>query len=306
MTQLASALSEERLQPTRLEQLAIGIFVVVPFLAVLAAVPLFLNRGMTVLDLTLAVVMYCVSGLGITVGFHRYLTHGSFKANQWLRAALAIAGSFSLQGDPLRWVADHRRHHALSDKEGDPHSPWRYGRGVKALTKGFFHSHVGWLFTSPRSSQERYVPDLLADAMLVRIAKLFPVLVTISLLLPALIGGLITQTWQGAWSAFFWASLVRVSLLHHMTWSINSVCHIAGEKPFHSRDESTNFWPLALLTFGESWHNLHHAEPTSARHGVLRGQIDLSAGLIRLFERLGWATNVRWIGADRIESRRTA
>jgi len=250
--------------------------------------------------------MYAVTGHGITVGYHRYFTHGSFKANRGTRVALAVAGSMAIEGPITRWVADHRRHHAFSDKDGDPHSPWRYGTDLRSLLKGMFHAHLGWLFDRRKTNQERYAPDLLKDGALVTTSRLFVVWAFVSLAAPALIGGLVTGSWAGAWSAFFWAGLVRVALLHHVTWSINSVCHVLGNRPFVSpgRDRATNFWPLAVLSAGESWHNLHHADPTCARHGVLRGQIDISARVIWAFERLGWASGVKWPDHVRLAAKR--
>jgi stearoyl-CoA desaturase (Delta-9 desaturase) len=288
----------------RAEQVALAAFIVVPLLAVVAAVPLLWGYGIGWTDVAIAAVMYAVTGHGITVGFHRYLTHGSFKAKRPLRVALAVAGSMAIEGPVNRWVADHRRHHAFSDAEGDPHSPWRYGEDFRSLCKGLWHAHVGWLFDVEQTNQRRFVPDLLRDPDMVRVSRAFPLLVVVSLALPALLGGLLTMSWAGALTAFFWGSLVRVFVLHHVTWSINSICHAMGDRPFQTRDRSGNVWPLALISMGESWHNLHHADPTSARHGVLRGQVDTSAELIRGFEKLGWATNVRWPSPERIASRR--
>jgi stearoyl-CoA desaturase (delta-9 desaturase) len=282
------------------ENVALGLFIGIPFLALVAAVPVAWGWGLTWRDVVLAVLMYAVTGHGITVGFHRHFTHGSFRANRGLKIALAVAGSMAIEGPVLRWVADHRRHHAFSDREGDPHSPWRYGETVPALVKGLFYAHMGWLFDVEQTNPRRYAPDLLKDRDVQRISAAFLPLVAASLLLPALLGGLLSWSWQGALTAFFWASLVRVALLHHVTWSINSICHTLGERPFRSRDRSGNVWWLALLSMGESWHNLHHADPTSARHGVLRGQIDISARVIWLFEKLGWAWNVRWPTPQRL------
>jgi stearoyl-CoA desaturase (Delta-9 desaturase) len=276
----------------------------VPFLALVAAIPVAWGWGLGWRDLAIAAVLYAVSGHGVTVGFHRYFTHGSFKANRPLKIALAVAGSLAIEGPVIRWVADHRRHHAFSDREGDPHSPWRYGESVPALAKGLLFAHIGWLFDVEQTNPRRYAPDLLKDPDVVRVSRLFPALVATSLLLPALLGGLLSWSWQGAVTAFFWGSLVRVALLHHVTWSINSICHAMGEQPFKSRDRSGNVWWLALLSMGESWHNLHHADPTCARHGVLRGQIDSSARTIWVCERFGWATDVRWPRADRLAARR--
>jgi stearoyl-CoA desaturase (delta-9 desaturase) len=286
------------------EQFALYTFVIVPFLAFAAAIPVAWGWGLGWTDIALFLVFYIVSGLGITVGYHRYFTHGSFKANRGLRVGLAIAGSLAIEGPVIRWVADHRRHHAFSDREGDPHSPWRYGETVPALMKGLGFAHIGWMFDVEHTNRDKYTPDLLRDPDIARQDRLFPMWVAVSLLAPPLLGGLLTWSWQGALSAFFWASLVRVFVLHHVTWSINSICHTIGEKPFAARDKSTNFWPLAILSFGESWHNMHHADPTAARHGVLRGQIDESARVIWLFEKLGWATDVRWPKPERLEKLR--
>ena len=280
------------------------LFVVVPFVALAAVVPAVWGWGLSWLDVGLAVAFYFFTLLGVTVGYHRYFTHGSFKATRPLRLLLAVAGSMAVQGPVVQWVADHRRHHAFSDREGDPHSPWRYGTGARALLKGMFHAHLGWLFERRKTNQERYAPDLLKDRALVTTGRLFVVWAAVSLFLPAVIGGLLTTSWSGAWTAFFWAGLVRIGLLHHVTWSINSVCHVVGNRPFVSRDRATNFWPLAILSAGESWHNLHHADPTCARHGVLRGQIDISARVIWMFEKLGWASSVKWPDPVRLAAKR--
>lgn len=288
----------------RFEQVLTLVYVAVPFLALLAAVPFAWGWGLTWLDIAIGAVMYVVTGLGVTVGYHRHFTHGSFKAKRPLRIALAIAGSLSIEGDVVFWVAEHRRHHKYADQEGDPHSPWRFGEDWKALTKGLVYAHVGWLLGGERTSQRRFAPDLLADNAIRRISRTFVLWAGLSLLLPPLIGGLVTMSWWGAVTAFFWASLVRLALLHHVTWSINSVCHTFGTEQFEVRDKSRNVWWLAVLSFGESWHNLHHADPTCARHGALKGQVDASARVIWLFEKLGWAYAVRWPDERRLAARR--
>ncbi|MCX4687420.1 acyl-CoA desaturase [Kitasatospora purpeofusca] len=288
------------------ERIALGLFIAVPFAALVAAVPVAWGWGFGWTDLAIATVMYFLTCHGITVGYHRYFTHGAFKANRPVRLALAVAGSLAIEGPLVRWVADHRKHHRYSDKDGDPHSPWRYGETVPALLKGLWWAHMGWLFDEEQTPQLKYAPDLIDDPAIRRISRLFWLWTTLSMLLPPLVGGLVTLSWQGALSAFFWGSLVRVALLHHVTWSINSICHALGSRPFRSRDRSGNVWWLAVLSCGESWHNLHHADPTSARHGVLRGQIDSSARLIRWFELAGWVRDVRWPDAQRIAARRAA
>ncbi len=281
-------------------QFTIYFFSAVPLLAAAVAVPFAWGWGLTWLDLGLFAGFYLLTGLGVTVGFHRHFTHRAFKANRALRIGLAVAGQLALQGPVICWVADHRRHHAFSDREGDPHSPWLYGTSPLALARGFWHAHMGWIFDRDMTNQQRFAPDLLADRDIARVNALFPGLTVMSLSTPALLGGLLSWSWTGALTGFFWAGLVRVALLHHVTWSVNSICHMIGERPFAARDRSANFWPLALLSFGESWHNLHHADPTCARHGALRGQIDIAGRVIWLFERLGWATHVRWPSPQRL------
>ncbi|MGI5290985.1 acyl-CoA desaturase [Nonomuraea polychroma] len=285
---------------------ALWVFVLVPFAALAAAVPVAWGWGLSWTDVAIAATAYVLTGLGITVGFHRYLTHGAFKAGRWLRIGLAVAGSLAIQGSVIQWVADHRRHHAFADRDGDPHSPWRYGHSVRGLAKGLLFAHVGWMFGRDLTNRRRFAKDLLADADIGRVDRLFLPLAAASLLLPPAIGLLATGTWHGALTAFFWGTLVRIAMLHHITWSINSICHVFGERPLKTRsgDQAANFWPLAILSFGESWHNGHHADPTCARHGVLPGQIDISARLIRLLERLGWAHDVRWPTPARLAARR--
>jgi stearoyl-CoA desaturase (delta-9 desaturase) len=291
---------------SRLQRTLVGVFVVVPMLALVAAIPLAWGWGLGWHDVIIALAFYWASGLGVTVGYHRYFTHGSFKARTGLRVALAVFGSMAIEGPVFNWVADHRRHHKYSDREGDPHSPWRYGDDTRALAKGLVYAHMMWLFDPNKTSKEKFIPDLLADRKLRIVHKLFPVLVLASLLLPALIGGLWSMSWAGALTAFFWASLVRVALLHHVTWSINSICHTFGTEEFEVRDKARNVSWLAIASFGESWHNLHHADPTCARHGVLKGQLDPSARVIWALEKLGWAYDVRWPDARRLEAKRPA
>jgi stearoyl-CoA desaturase (Delta-9 desaturase) len=288
-----------------LDRFLVGLFVTVPLLAVLAAVPLAWGWGLGWHDIVIAFVFYVVTGMGITMGFHRHFTHSSFKAARPLHVSLAIAGSLAIEGPVLVWVADHRRHHKYSDREGDPHSPWRFGNDWKALSKGLLYAHMGWMFNPNRTSQQKFCPDLLADPPIRRVSNTFPLWVAVSLLAPALIGGLWSMSLAGALTAFFWASLVRICLLHHVTWSINSVCHTFGNEDFDVRDKSRNVAWLAIPSFGESWHNLHHSDPTCARHGALKGQIDISARAIWIAEKLGWAWDVRWPDEQRLSGKLT-
>ncbi|MFD9324777.1 acyl-CoA desaturase [Streptomyces sp. NPDC060065] len=280
--------------------------VVLPFVALGLAGWLLWGSLIHPADILLALVLYTVTGLGVTVGFHRGLTHGSYRAVRPVRIALAVAGSMSFQGDVIGWVATHRRHHAFTDRPGDPHSPYRYGTHLRGQLRGLLHAHVGWLFRNDGTPADRYAPDLLADRDISAVSRAFPALCVLTLALPFAAGWAIGGTWVHALTALLWAGLVRIALLQHVTWSVNSLCHMIGERPFRTRrhDRATNLWPLALLSFGESWHNLHHADPTCARHGVDRGQVDPSAAVIRLLERLGWVSEVRWPAPDRVAARR--
>ena len=278
----------------------VKLFVIIPFLAVLTAAPLAWGWGLSVLDIGLTAFFYVLTLAGTTVGFHRYFTHRSFKTGRPLRIGMAIVGSMALQGPVITWVADHRRHHAFTDKEGDPHSPWLFGTSPAAVARGLWHSHFGWMLRHERTNPARFAPDLLADRDIVRVNRQFPVWTALSLTAPAALGGLLSWSWWGMLTAFFWAGLVRIGVLHHVTWSVNSICHMVGTRPWTVRDRSTNFWPLAIATMGESWHNLHHADPTCARHGVGRGQVDMSARIIAILEKLGWAHDVRWPTPQRL------
>ncbi|MFF4991942.1 acyl-CoA desaturase [Streptosporangium saharense] len=289
---------------TRIEIITFAVVVALPLIALIVAVPFAWGWGLGWTDVAIAFVFYVVSGLGVTVGLHRHFTHGSFKAKRPMKIALGIAGSLSLEMSVLDWVATHRKHHKFSDKEGDPHSPWRFGSGFLPLTKGLLWAHAGWLFEADRVNREKYAPDLLKDPDIVKLHRYFPVMAISSMMLPALLGGLLTWSWWGMFTAFFWGTLVRIGLLHHVTWSINSICHVFGEEVFESRDKSRNVWWLAIPSFGESWHNLHHSDPTCARHGALKGQIDLSAGVIRWFEKAGWVYDVRWPTPERLAAKR--
>lgn len=283
---------------SRTQQLITALIVFGPFLGALIAIPLLWGHYVNTTDLVMAAIFYVIPVLGMTVGFHRLFTHRSFKANRPLRIALAVAGSACIEGQVTTWVATHRRHHRYSDVEGDPHSPHRFGTGTSSILRGLVFAHVGWLFVTDSTSAERYAPDLLADRDIRRVDRLFPVIAAVSLLLPFVIGYGLSGTLGGALGALLWAGLLRMALLHHVTWSVNSICHTFGGRRYATRDKSTDVAILAVLSMGESWHNGHHARPSCARHGAVRGQLDISAEVIRLFERLGWATRVRWPAAE--------
>jgi len=286
------------------QRVVTGALVLGPGIALGVAVPFMWGHVIHLRDVIMGVVLYAVTGHGISVGYHRLFTHRSFTPNRVLKIALAITGSMAVEGSVIGWVAGHRRHHRFSDRPGDPHSPHLVGSGVARQLRGLLHAHVGWLFAADTTASGRYARDLEADRDLVVVSRLFPLWAVLSLAVPFAVGWAISGTIGGALASLLWAGAVRMMVLHHVTWSINSICHMFGTRPFRTKDRSTNFAPLAVLSFGESWHNLHHALPTSARHGVLAGQIDSSAGVIRLFERAGWATNVQWPDACRLESLR--
>ena len=280
------------------------LFTLVPLLGVITAMTLLWGQGISGLDFGLFLGFYLFTCAGITVGYHRLFTHRSFEVPKLIRGTFAVAGSMAIQGSIIHWVATHRRHHAYADAYGDPHSPHLVEHsGLKGVLYGLYHAHMGWFFHPEGTLNDRWAPDLENEPMMVRIDKAFPLLLLVSFALPALIGGIVTQSLWGAVTAFIWGSLVRVFLLHHVTWSINSICHFFGKTPFESRDESTNNWPLSLLSMGESWHNNHHAFPTSARHGLLRGQLDPSWRVIRTLEQLRLARNVRLPSARQISKK---
>jgi stearoyl-CoA desaturase (delta-9 desaturase) len=264
------------------------------------------GRGVTLVELLLGVCFYALAGHGATAGYHRMAAHRSFVATRGAKIGLCLAGSLAFEGGVISWVANHRRHHAFTDLEGDPHSPHIDTHATWTRTRGAIHAHIGWLFSGEDLDAERWAPDLLADRDLVVIDRLFPLMCVVSLGAPALLAWAITGTFAGAIGGFVWGGLVRVFLLHHATFGVNSACHIWGNRPFKTRlaDRSTNFAPLALLSMGEGWHNLHHSNPTFARHGVLRGQPDSTARLIGLLERTGQVSAVRWPSEAGIEERR--
>ncbi len=278
----------------------------IPIVALGFAIWLLWGHGIGIADVLLMAGLYLLTGLGVTVGFHRCFTHRSFRAVPALRVALALAGGMSFQGAVIAWVATHRRHHAFTDRPGDPHSPYRYGTSIGGILRGLFHSHFGWMFRDDPTPVGRYAPDLLADPVMRAVSAAFPALCVASLAIPFAAGWAIGGSFRAALLALLWAGLVRVCLLQHVTWSVNSLCHVFGRRPYLTRkfDRATNLWPLALLSFGESWHNLHHSDPTCARHGVGRAEIDMSAAVIGIFERLGWVTDVRWPSAQRLEGLR--
>ncbi|MBK9179416.1 MAG: acyl-CoA desaturase [Acidimicrobiales bacterium] len=255
-------------------------------------------------DVALFAALFVVSGFGVTIGYHRTFAHRALRPRRWLKVVLALAGSTAIEGGPVGWTAVHRAHHKTTDRPGDPHSPVGHGSGALGVLRGFVHAHVGWLLGRGVPTSDPQVADLRADRDLRAIDRLFPLIAAITVVLPLLIGWMTHRSLAGALTAFVWVGLVRVGITQHVTFSINSVCHMVGSRRFVTTDQSRNVWWLAPLTFGESWHNNHHAFPQLARHGVDRRQLDPSARMIRVFERLGWADEVRWPSADRLARKR--
>jgi stearoyl-CoA desaturase (Delta-9 desaturase) len=279
--------------------------VVVPFLATLAAIVLFWNRIVSPADLAILTAMYLLTATGITVGYHRMLTHRSFRTHKPTEYAFAALGSMAVQGSVIAWVADHRKHHAHADQEGDPHSPHvGHGDGAAAVLRGLWHAHAGWLLsTQGQADAKRYARDLYEDRGMRLINRRFPLFVLLSLALPAFAGWALTGTLAGAATGLLWGGLVRIFLVHHVTWSVNSVCHFLGTRRFQIEDESTNVAWLALPSFGEAWHHNHHAFPRSAAHGLRWWELDPSAWVIRGLEKLHLARGVVRISPERQRQR---
>lgn len=303
MCESAAAHREETSLAVRAVTLGV---VIVPFLGLVAAIVLGWNRGVSAVDLGLLIGVYLVAGFGITLGYHRYFAHRSFETYRPIQALLAICGSIAAQGPVLTWTAIHRSHHQHADGEADPHSPHHHGGGVLGVLAGFWHSHVGWLMTAHNPNIRRYVPDLAADPLLRRIDSFFLLWVALGLLIPAGLGLWLTGGWMGALTGLLWGGLVRMFLGHHVTWSVNSVCHLWGGRPYSSDDESRNNPVFGVLALGEGWHNNHHAFPTSARHGLHWWQIDLTYVLIRMMERVGLVWRVRRPSTASLIARRQA
>ncbi len=263
--------------------------VVVPFAGLAVAINLLWGVGLGWIHLVLLFAGYILTGLGITVGYHRLFTHRSFRTGRTLTAVLALLGSMAVEGPILWWAATHRRHHQHSDRPDDPHSPHTHGTGM-SLVRGLYHAHLGWLFRAPVPDRARYVPDLEADGLVRWCSRLFPLWVVLGVLIPAGIAGAVTGTWLGAFLGLVWGGLVRIFVVHHITWSINSICHLWGTRPFRTHDHSRNNPVFGLIGLGEGWHNNHHAFPTSARHGLRWWQFDLGYAVIRV---LAWLRLVR-------------
>jgi stearoyl-CoA desaturase (delta-9 desaturase) len=289
---------------SKAERYANLVAVVLPFVAFIVAIVLLWGSAAGWTDLAILAVMYVTTALGITVGYHRMLTHRAFDAPKPVKYTLAGLGQMAVQGPVIDWVADHRKHHAFTDEEGDPHSPHGHGSGLKGALHGLWYAHTGWLFETQGAAQKRrYAKDLVEDAGWRRLSKSFPLFVLLGLAIPFGLGYLLTGELAGALTGLLWGGLVRIFLVHHVTWSINSVCHFFGTRRFDTEDHSTNVFWLALPSMGESWHHNHHAFPRSAEHGLRRWEIDPSALVIRAMEKVGLARDVVRIDPERQRQR---
>ena len=267
--------------------------VILPFLGFVVVVVCLWGRGFHWVDLGLLLGMYALTAVGITVGYHRLFTHRAFETNRVVQFVLAVLGSMAVEGPLLKWTAIHRRHHQHSDTEEDPHSPHEQGDGLFGVLRGIWHAHIGWFFEPDPPNLPHYVKDLHQSGTLRVASALFPLWVLLGLVIPAILGGLLTRTWLGVVTGLLWGGLARIFLVHHVTWSINSICHLWGRHPFQTGDHSRNNIVFGILGFGEGWHNNHHAFPTSARFGLRWWQVDLGYWFICVLALLGLASHVR-------------
>jgi stearoyl-CoA desaturase (delta-9 desaturase) len=289
------------------QQVTMFLSVVGPIAGLVTAMALLWHRGPASIgwpEVVAMIGMYTLCGFGVTIGYHRLYTHRSFETNRTIRTILAICASMAAQGALIRWCATHRRHHQQADKHGDPHSPHVHGDTSFDFLRGMWHAHMGWLFHRDAPDTARSIPDLLADPMLVLVDRLYFPLVFLGILIPGAFVGVVTHTWYGFFSGMIWGGVMRICLLQHVTWSINSVCHVWGRRPYRSGDESANNWLFGLLALGEGWHNNHHAFPTSARQGLRWYQFDSSWLVIRALALLGLVKNIRTPSAAALEAKR--
>ena len=302
----AAAVATVRPQTSVASQVITFVAVAGPPLAVLSVMGILWGVAVRPIDLALLAGMYLACGLGISIGFHRYFTHRGFETTRPIRALLAVLGSMTLQGPVTQWVTDHRKHHALSDQPGDPHSPHTHDQdGWLGTVLGLWHAHVGWLFrTKGMERGEHYGRDLFADPLIRVIDRLYFLWVALTFAIPFAIGWAVGGSAGLGLEALVWGGLLRIFLFQHTTWAVNSVCHVYGTRPFPTRDESRNNVVIAVATFGEGWHNNHHAFPSSAVHGLLERQFDLSASIIRWLERVGLVWDVRVPDTRTVERRR--
>jgi len=305
MSETAVTVGTVRARTSRISQVVTLVAVVVPPLGLISAMGVLWGIDFHWVDLALFLGFYVLCAFGTTIGFHRYFTHRGFQAHPAVEAALAILGCMTMQGPVTQWVTDHRKHHALSDKPGDPHSPHLSGEGIGGAVRGFVHAHVGWMFSNMGMEQGReYGRDLYENRLVRTIDRLYLLWVVLTLGLPFLIGWEVGGTLGAGLEGMVWGGLIRIAAYQHATFSVNSICHMFGRKDYLARDESRNNWLVALLVFGEGWHNNHHAFPVSARHGLRHGQLDVSWWVIRGLEKLRLVWDVKVPDAAQLERRR--
>ncbi len=278
--------------------------IIIPLIGSVFATGLLVLKGVSGLDIGLLMIMYTLTLLGITVGFHRQFAHSSFKTNITIRIILAILGSMAAQGPVIHWVSNHRRHHQYSDEPGDTHSPHIYKGQNFAKLRGLWYSHIGWMLNGEVTNSTTFARDLLQDTAIVKVNQLYVVWVILGLSLPAFVGGILSATWIGALQGLLWGGLVRIFLAHHATWSINSITHLYGKRPFDTKEQSTNNIWLAIPTVGEAWHNNHHAFPNSAKLGLGWWQIDIGYWVIYTLEIFGLVWDVKAPTAGMIEAKK--
>src|SRR5947209_3780310 len=294
------------------ERLALGVrlatlaVILVPLLGLVGAIIFLWGWGVSWVDLGLFMGMYFLTAVGITVGFHRLFVHRSFETYESVKFVLVALGSMAVQAPLFKWVAVHRRHHQYSDEPEDPHSPHHQGAGLLGWLRGYWYAHLGWFFDPDPPGLDHYIKDLLQSRTLRVANALFLLWVALGLVMPAVLGGILSGSWLGVWTGLIWGGLVRIFLVHHVTWSVNSACHLWGFQPYESDDESRNNPLFGILALGEGWHQTHHAFPTSARHGLRWWQIDVSYWVIRTLALLGLAWNVKVPGKQAQDAQRIA
>ncbi|MEH2066047.1 MAG: fatty acid desaturase [Nostoc sp.] len=281
--------------------------IIIPLIGTMIALKFAWDFGINLMELALLLVFWFLTMVGgITVGFHRVLSHCTFKTHPSVRVGLAILGSMAAQGPVINWVSNHRRHHQYSDQIGDTHSPNLHQGGFWGRLNGIWYSHIGWMLNCEITNSTVFAKDLLQDPVIKKVNQQYLVLVFLGLLIPAILGGLLSGTWIGIWQGLLWGGLVRIFVVHHLTWTINSISHLYGSRPFNSSEQSTNNVWLAIPTGGEAWHNNHHAFPNSAKFGLQWWQVDLGYWLIHTLEVLGLAWDVKVPTLGMIEAKKTA
>ena len=294
MNKIEFSHSKKQLNFAKKEEQTMALWVIlIPTLGAIIAIFWSWLYGIKLVDIEICLGMYALTTLGITAGYHRLFTHHSFQTNKIIKILLIVMGSMAVQGPILFWVATHRCHHLISDRPEDPHSPISTEKGFVGQLKGFWHAHIGWMLNHDSENWTQYVPDLLRDKLIFQLNQLYFYWVFLGLLIPTILGGLLLNSWQGFVSGLLWGGLVRIFLVHHITWSINSICHLFGSHPYNTADQSTNNLICGLLAFGEGWHNNHHAFPNLARHGLEWWQIDITYYLIYLLQKIRLVHNVK-------------